>query len=155
MLGASEGCITNGMMLIMSMFYNRTEVGQRISWTMQCNGLAIILSGFLAFGVAHYGLDQRPARWQLLIILYTGLTLAVGFWFLLIFPDNPVRARFLSEDEKIKAVRRIQTNQSGTETKAWKPEQAMEAVKDTKTWLFFLFAAISYVSQPNSISLCH
>ncbi|KAI1256995.1 hypothetical protein MGN70_000033 [Eutypa lata] len=64
-------------------------------------------------------------------------------WFLFVFPDNPVQARFLSEDEKIKAVRRIQANQSGTETKSWKPEQAMEAVKDVKTWLFFLFATVS------------
>ena len=67
----------------------------------------------------------------------------VGTWFLLLFPDSPVKARFLSKDEKIKAVRRIQVNQSGTETKAWKKEQVVEAVKDIKTWLFFLFAAIA------------
>ena len=133
----------------MSMFYNRTEVGQRISWTMQCNGFATILSGFLAFGVAHHDADRRPARWQLLIIIYTSITVVVGIWFLMVFPDNPVRARFLTEEEKVKAIRRIQTNQSGTETKAWKREQVTEAVKDIKTWLFFFFAAISYfINQP-------
>lgn len=125
------------------MFYNRTEIGERISWTFQCNGIALSLSAFLAFGVAHYDPEQKPARWQLLIIIYTGLTVVVSLWFLLVFPDNPVQARFLSEDEKIKAVRRIQTNQSGTETKYWKPEQAIEAAKDVKTWLFFLFATVS------------
>ncbi|RYP84870.1 hypothetical protein DL769_001064 [Monosporascus sp. CRB-8-3] len=142
LLGASEGCITNGVMLITSMFYNRTKTGQRIGWTFQCNGLAMIVSSFMSFGVAHYDPGRKSARWQLLIIIYTGLTAVFGLWFLLVFPDNPVRARFLSEDEKVKAVRRIQANQSGTETKSWKSEQALEAVKDVKTWLFFLFAAV-------------
>ena len=145
LLGASEGCITNGMMLVTSMFYNRTEIGQRISWTLQCNGVATIISGFLSYGVVHQDAGLRPARWQLLIIIYTALSAIVGVWFLLVFPDNPVRARFLSKEEKVKAIRRIETNQSGTETKAWKREQAIEALKDVKTWLFFLFSAISYV----------
>ncbi|CAE6506910.1 unnamed protein product [Rhizoctonia solani] len=143
LLGASEGCITNGVMLVTSMFYTRTEIGERIGWTFQCNGFALITSGFLAFGVAHSEPNGKPARWQLLMIIYTGLTLIVGVWFLLLFPDSPVKARFLTKDEKVKAVRRIQSNQSGIETKSWKHEQAVEAVKDVKTWLFFLFAAVS------------
>ncbi|KAF8680063.1 MFS general substrate transporter [Rhizoctonia solani] len=143
LLGASEGCITNGVMLVTSMFYTRTEIGERIGWTFQCNGFALITSGFLSFGVAHSSPNGKPARWQLLMIIYTGLTLIVGVWFLLLFPDSPVKARFLTKDEKVKAVRRIQSNQSGIETKSWKHEQAVEAVKDVKTWLFFLFAAIS------------
>ena len=143
LLGASEGCITNGVMLVTSMFYTRTESGQRIGWTFQCNGFAQIVSGFLAFGVAHSSPTKKPAQWQLLLIVYTGLTLIVGTWFLLVFPDSPVKARFLTKDEKIKSVKRIRSNQSGTETKVWKREQAIEAVKDVKTWLFFLFAAIA------------
>jgi ACS family allantoate permease-like MFS transporter len=142
-LGASEGCITNGVMLITTMFYTRLESGQRLGWTLQCTGFAQIFSGFLSFGVAHSSPDTKPAQWQLLMIVYAGLSLVVGTWFLLMFPDSPVRAKFLTEDEKIKAVRRIQSNQSGIETKAWKQEQLIEALKDVKTWLFFLFAAIS------------
>ncbi|CAE6411066.1 unnamed protein product [Rhizoctonia solani] len=143
LLGASEGCITNGVMLVTSMFYTRTEIGERIGWTFQCNGFALITSGFLSFGVAHSAPNGKPARWQLLMIIYTGLTLIVGVWFLLLFPDSPVKARFLTKEEKVKAVKRIQSNQSGIETKSWKHEQVVEAVKDVKTWLFFLFAAIS------------
>ncbi|CAE7157781.1 unnamed protein product [Rhizoctonia solani] len=143
LLGASEGCITNGVMLVTSMFYTRTEIGERIGWTFQCNGFALIISGFLAFGVAHSDPNGKPARWQLLMIIYTGLTLILGVWFLLVFPDSPVKARFLNKDERVMAVRRIQSNQSGIETKTWKHEQTGEAVRDIKTWLFFLFAAIS------------
>ena len=125
------------------MFYTRREIGERISWTFQCNGFALVISGFLAFGVAHHDATAKPARWQLLMIIYTGLTVVIGIWFLLIFPDSPVKARFLTNDDKVKVVNRIQGNQSGTETKVWKQEQLIEAIRDVKTWLFFFFAAIS------------
>ncbi|KAB5593649.1 MFS general substrate transporter [Ceratobasidium theobromae] len=143
LLGASEGCITNGVMIVTSMFYTRTEIGERIGWTFQCNGFASIVSGFLAFGVAHADANAKPKRWQLLMIVYTGLTILIGAWFILLFPDSPVKARFLTKDEKVKAVRRVQGNQAGIETKTWKREQVIEALKDIKTWLFFLFAAVS------------
>ncbi|KAK7928941.1 MFS general substrate transporter [Apiospora marii] len=143
LLGGSEGCVTNALMLVMSMFYNRTESGQRVGWTFQSNGLSQIVSGFLAFGVAHSSPSKKPAPWQLLLIIYVGLTLLISVCFLVFFPDSPAKARFLSDKEKYTAVRRIESNQSGTETKVWKPEQAKEAIRDPKTWLFFLFAAIS------------
>ena len=130
-------------MLITSMFYTRTEIGERISWTFQCNGFALIVSGFLAFGVSHSDPSKKPSRWQLLMIVYTGLTVVIGTLFLLFFPDSPVRARSLTKDEKVKAVIRIQSNQSGTETKIWKRGQFIEALQDVKTWLFFFFAAVS------------
>lgn len=143
LLGASEGCVTNGIMIILPMFYTRREIGQRLGWTIQCNGLGIIVSSFLAFGAAHLQSGANVARWQLLMLICSALALAVGVWFLLLFPDSPIRARFLTEDEKIKVVQRIRANQTGTETKLWKREQLIEAVKDVKTWLFFLFATIS------------
>ncbi|KAG9082211.1 hypothetical protein FS749_007035 [Ceratobasidium sp. UAMH 11750] len=77
------------------------------------------------------------------MIVYTGLTLVIGVWFAIVFPDSPVKAHFLTKEEKIKAVKRIQENQSGVETKKWKREQLIEAFTDIKTWLFFLFAAVS------------
>lgn len=143
LLGASEGCMTNGVMVATSMFYNRTEIGQRIGWTIQCNGFATIISGFLAYGVAHSSPTKKPAQWQLLLIIYASLSLLIGSLFWLFFPDSPMEARFLTTDEKVKLVQRVQSNQSGIETKVWKREQVVEAVKDTKTWLFFFLAAIS------------
>lgn len=143
LLGASEGCITNGVMLITSMFYTRREVGERIGWTFQCNGVGTIISGFLSFAVSHANPQKKPNRWQMLMIIYAGITLVIGTWFVLVFPDSPIKARFLTKEEKINAVKRIQENQSGIETKTWKRSQFIEALTDVKTWLFFLFAAIS------------
>jgi ACS family allantoate permease-like MFS transporter len=69
--------------------------------TFQCNGFASIVSGFLAFGVAHVDPERKPSRWQLLMIVYTGLTVVIGIWFVLFFPDSPIKAHFLTKDEKV------------------------------------------------------
>lgn len=79
------------------------------------------------------------------MVVYAGLTVIVGAWFAVVFPDSPVTARFLTREERVHAVQRIRGNQSGVETGTWKREQVIEALYDPKTWLFFLLAAIAYV----------
>ena len=146
LLGASEGCITNGVMITLPIFYNRTEIGQRISWTFQCFGIALIISGFLSFGVSHIPptspIEIKIAKWQLLSVIYVVITIGVGIWWLVVYPDNIVKARFLTREEKEMVVKWVRGNQSGTETKVWKREQVKEALRDGKTWIFFLLAAV-------------
>jgi len=143
LLGASEACITAGLMLVLSMFYTRIELAERLGWTFQCNGIGSIISGFIAFGVYHANPDIHPDQWQWLMIAVAILTFVCGVIFLLWFPDNPTTARFLTTEQKIRVVKRIKDNQNGIETKVWKKNQFIEALKDPKTWLFFLFAAVS------------
>lgn len=123
LLGASEGCITSGIMTIISMFYTRVEVAERIGWTFQCNGFAAIISGFVSFGVAHVDMQGHPRPWQwfMIIISISSFLLAVAFWWR--FPDNPTTAVFLSEDEKRDVVLRIRVTQNGVESKKWKRYQ--------------------------------
>ncbi|KAJ6491177.1 MFS general substrate transporter [Mycena sanguinolenta] len=142
-LGAAEGCTTAGLMLITSMFYTRVEIGERIGWTFQCNGFATIIGGFLAFGAAHIAPTSKPNQWQALYLITCILTLCVCVWFALAMPDNPTTARFLSKEEKILAVRRVQDNQNGIETKKWKKDQFVECLKDYKTWMWFIWCAIA------------
>ncbi|KAG8893692.1 hypothetical protein FRC01_013414, partial [Tulasnella sp. 417] len=141
LLGASEGCITSGIMTIISMFYTRVEISQRLGWTFQCNGIAQIVSSFLAYGVAHIGLDSTPKPWKWFMVIITFLSLFTSIIFFWFMPDNPTNARFLTAEDKVNVVQRIKSNQNGIETKVWKRYQFIEALKDPKTWLFFLFAA--------------
>ncbi|PVF93086.1 MFS general substrate transporter [Serendipita vermifera] len=160
LLGFSEGCITPGVMLINSMFYTRTEMAERVGWTFQCNGVAAIISGFIAFGTYHAE-SSRPAvpatattpavpayhpkvaQWQWFMIIISSLTFVVFILFGLFFPDSPTRAKFLTEEEKVIVVKRIRENQSGVETKVWKRHQFIEALKDPKAWIFMLYACLA------------
>ena len=51
-------------MLVTSMFYTRIEIAERIGWTLQCNGFAQIISGFISFGVVHIDENAKPRQWQ-------------------------------------------------------------------------------------------
>lgn len=140
LLGASEGSIGAGLMLVCGMFYTRTEIGERIGWSFQFNGFAVVISSFLQYGMIHASPTATPNRWQWLFLITMMMTFVVGLAFLFFFPDNPTKARFLKEEEKLIAVRRLQENQNGIETKAWKWYQVWEAIYDPKTWTF-AFAA--------------
>ncbi|KAI5121702.1 hypothetical protein M0805_002095 [Coniferiporia weirii] len=143
LLGASEGSMTAGLMLVCSMFYTRSEIGERLGWTFQCNGFAVIITGFLQFGVYHADANKHPNQWQWLMIATSLITFVPFVLFLLFFPDNPTTARFLTPTERMNAVRRVQENQNGIETKTWKRYQMIEAFTDPKTWLFALFAGFA------------
>lgn len=59
-------------------------------------------------------------------------------WFL--FPDSPASAHFLTKQERAQSIMRIASNHSGIEQKRFKKSQFIEALRDPKTWLFFLHA---------------
>lgn len=148
-LGMCEGAITPGFLIVTSMFYTREEQVKRIGYWFLMNGSAIIMMGFISFGVLHTKTEGfKPWQWLMVIMGLVTLAVAVIFWFF--FPDSPLNARFLTPEEKIIAVNRIKVNQAGLENKKFKKEQMIEALKDPKTWLFAVFAGFSNIM--NSLS---
>ncbi|KAM6500306.1 Major facilitator superfamily domain containing protein [Amanita muscaria] len=147
-LGACEGAITAGFMLVTAMFYTREEQTKRIGYWFLMNGTALIILGFVSFGVAHTNTPQfSPWKWLMIITGLLTLITSVLFWFF--FPDSPSNARFLTPEERVLAVQRIKVNQAGVENKQWKREQYtdrfIEAMTDPKTWLLGLYAALGNV----------
>ncbi|KAK0239759.1 major facilitator superfamily domain-containing protein [Armillaria nabsnona] len=148
-LGVCEGAITPGFMIVTSMFYTREEQTQRTGYWYLMNGFAIIVLGFVAFGVLHTKTGSfMPWQWLMIITGLITLISSVIFWFF--FPDSPTTARFLTPDERVKVVQRIKANQAGLENKTWKHDQFIETLKDPKIWIMVLFAAISNIV--NSLS---
>lgn len=148
-LGMCEGSITAGFMIVSSMFYTRREHTARVGYWFLMNGTAQIISGFISFGSLHiHTAGFEP--WQWLMIITGTLTLITAVLFFYLFPDSPTSAWFLTLDERTKAVQRIKENQTGVENKHFKKEQMFEALTDTKTWLFALFAALDNI--PNSLT---
>lgn len=71
------------------------------------------------------------------------LTIALGFIFLWIVPDNQLNARWLKKEDRILAVARVRENQQGIGNKHFKLYQVKEALLDPITWAFFFFALIA------------
>ncbi|KAK1231236.1 hypothetical protein PQX77_005641 [Marasmius sp. AFHP31] len=148
-LGACEGSITAGFMIVSSMFYTRNEQTTRVGYWFLMNGTAQIISGFISFGSLHIKTKGfMPWQWLMIITGILTLLCAISFWRL--FPDSPTNAWFLTPRERALAVKRIKENQTGVENKHFKKEQMIEAITDPKTWLFALFSALDNV--PNSLT---
>ncbi|KAG9318595.1 major facilitator superfamily domain-containing protein [Chiua virens] len=144
LLGICEGAITPGFMIVTSMFYTRAEQTRRVGYWFLMNGFAVIILGFVAYGVLHTH-TSHFMPWQWLMIITGGITLLTSLLFWFFFPDSPTNAWFLTPQERIAAVQRIKVNQAGVENKLFKIEQFYETVKDPKTWLLAFFAAAANV----------
>ncbi|KAK6983842.1 major facilitator superfamily domain-containing protein [Favolaschia claudopus] len=145
-LGACEGSITAGFLLVTAMFYTRKEQTTRVGYWFLMNGTAQIISGFVSFGCLHIrATTLHPWQWLMIITGIVTVITAVVFW--CFFPDSPTTAWFLTPEERVKAVLRIKVNQTGVENKHFKKEQMIEALTDPKTWLFALFAALANVTN--------
>ncbi|KAG1761711.1 MFS general substrate transporter [Suillus occidentalis] len=139
LLGMCEGAITPGFMIVTSMFYTHAEQTKRVGYWFLMNGFAVIILGFISYGLLHtHTTSFMPWQWLMIITGIITLITSVLFWFL--FPDSPTTAWFLTPGERVAAIRRIQVNQSGVENKHFKMEQFLETIKDPKTWLMAFFA---------------
>lgn len=67
------------------------------------------------------------------------MTLAWAAVLLWLLPDTPTTARFLTKNERIMAVDRIRSNQTGMKDNQFKWKQVLEAMTDIKVWLLVLF----------------
>ncbi|KAF4461016.1 allantoate permease [Fusarium albosuccineum] len=138
-LGLAEACIVPSFLVILSMFftYDEQAVLMPIMWAI--GNSSPITSGLLSYGGLFIETGSfSPWKWFMVI---TGtLTVIYGILVWIFFPGSPITAHFLTPEERAQAILRIQSNHSGIEQKHFKKYQFIEAMKDPKTWLFFLHA---------------
>ncbi|KAJ5155997.1 Major facilitator superfamily domain general substrate transporter [Penicillium capsulatum] len=136
-LGVAEASIVPAFLLSMSMFftYGEQAVMMPIMWSI--GNASPISSGLLSYGVLWIDTGSfSPWRW--FMVITGGLTIVFGTFVYFLFPDSPLHAGFLTDEEREQAVLRIKDNHSGIEQKKFKRYQFLEAIQDPKTWLFFL-----------------
>ncbi|KAF8517835.1 MFS general substrate transporter [Gautieria morchelliformis] len=167
LLGMCESCVAPILIILISMFYKKSEQASRISWFYVMNGLTQVFGGFVAYGVS-FSTSRSIAPYKIIYILLGGLAIVVGICILIWLPDSPVHASFLTKEERIAALERVRDDQGGTENKHFKKEQARfihctfyfhvdthippslkvwEAVSDVRTWLIVI--ATLTTSIPN------
>ncbi|KAK3502129.1 major facilitator superfamily domain-containing protein [Neurospora crassa] len=124
--------------VITAHWYRRSEQPVRVAGWYGTNGLATIFAAALSFGLAKIH-SHVLASWQI-IFLFTGLMTVVTVPFVYWKLDNNVHsARFLTAEEKLKAIERLRANNNGTsdgEAHKFKWAQVGEVFLDIKTYLF-------------------
>ncbi|KAI0438295.1 major facilitator superfamily domain-containing protein [Xylaria telfairii] len=121
--------------VITSQWYRRAEQPFRVAAWYGTNGIATIVASALSYGLGHIN-SPLLESWQI-IFLFVGLvtivTAPVVYWKL----DNDIpSARFLSDEDKPKAVERLRANQTGTGSREFKWAQVVELFLEPKTYLW-------------------
>ena len=125
------------------MWYTRKEAPFRIGLWYLGQGTGTIIGALASFGFQHYT-SKTFTAWQIMFLCFGLLTVLVGVCVMIFLPDNPMSSR-LSREEKIAAIERVRSNQTGIENKHFKPRQAVECFADPHTWLISLATTSSNV----------
>ncbi|TAQ83241.1 hypothetical protein B7494_g8433 [Chlorociboria aeruginascens] len=130
-LGMFEAGISPAIMVIVSMFYKRSEQPTRMCIFLAFNGMATMIGALLGYGLGHASTSSLKS-WQLIFLVIGLLNLVWCFVFLCFLPDTPMNARFLSRKQKVIAIHRVAENMIGVKTTTFKWPQALEALLDLK-----------------------
>ncbi|KAF2710172.1 putative allantoate permease [Pleomassaria siparia CBS 279.74] len=137
-----EAPIVPGNFLILGMWYSRRD--QPIRTGLMYTGLSVCFTGPIGWGI---GFLAGEHQWRAMFWITGGMTIAWACIVGLFLPDNPVKAKFITERQKAIVIDKLRADQTGVENKNFKKEQMIEAFLDTKTWLMFLFHV--WISIPN------
>ncbi|KAK8844009.1 hypothetical protein IAR55_006802 [Kwoniella newhampshirensis] len=147
-LGCLEAAVTPGLGLMTPMWWKLEEQPVRhLTW--YCfNGVASIIGSLISYGLGHVTSTKVPT-WALIFITFGSFTSLWGIYLLIFLPDSPASARFLTEDQKIIAVKRVAQNRTGTKNTVFKIEQVKEAFMDPKLYILFLASIAAQI--PNGV----
>ncbi|KAI0468439.1 MFS general substrate transporter [Xylaria cf. heliscus] len=137
LLGAFEALIAPSCIAITQMWWRRSEQTLRTSYWNAMNGVTQIVGSLVTYGLGHI-MSDKIYRYQVIFIFCGVLTVLFGITFLVLMPDSPMEAKYMSEREQLIAVERLRANQMGVASRKWRWDHALETLLDLKTWLWFL-----------------
>jgi hypothetical protein len=77
---------------------------------------------------------------QWVFIIFGSISLLCGLWSLLLLPDLPSTAKFLSPRERAVACQRVAANRQGVKNRHFKMHQVRQDALDPQTWMLFFMA---------------
>ncbi|KZO90461.1 MFS general substrate transporter, partial [Calocera viscosa TUFC12733] len=141
LLGFFESLIGPCLLAIMVQWYLKQEQAYVSSFWQCMLGFNSVIGGLLGFGFYHVtGKNGGLKGWQWMTVavsLFSFISSAVIFFFM---PDSPTRARWASEEEKVKLVERVRSNNQGLKHKVFSKAQVVEAFTDPYSYLLFALA---------------
>ncbi|KAK9336414.1 major facilitator superfamily domain-containing protein [Lipomyces starkeyi] len=147
LLGVFEACVAPALVLITGMWWTKPEQSRRTGlWYMQI-GVAQIVGSAISYGFQHVN-STKIANWQILFLFMGCFTIVIGLATIVLLPDNPMSARFLSRGEKVLSIEHVRKNQTGIENKNFKWSHVRELLfKDILTWPLFFITVLAMIDN--------
>ncbi|KAJ5909205.1 hypothetical protein N7495_001887 [Penicillium taxi] len=145
-LGIFEATVGPSLMLISSQYYTRSEQAPRFTIWYMGLGIAQILGGIISFAFQHVG-HAALDGWRIMFLVLGLITAFVGTLAFFFIPDTPMKASWLSDDEKIALLQHVSENQTGIWSSSLKIKQIWEALFDIQLWLLTITTILISISS--------
>jgi MFS family permease len=135
-LGVTEAGLFPGVNYYLSCWYKRNEFAVRAAVFFSAAALSGSFGGLLAAAIQTMDGALGKPGWSWIFIIEGAITIVVGFmsfWMVYDFPDE---AKFLSDDDRARVLRRLANDQQASaqhEDFQWK--YLWQALRDWKTYL--------------------
>ncbi|KAK1711720.1 major facilitator superfamily transporter [Colletotrichum lupini] len=146
-LGIFEATIGPSLMLISAQWYTKSEQAPRFSFWYLGLGLGQILGGAISYSFQHIAPGAGLAGWRIMFVVLGCLTVTIGICTVLFVPDTPMQARWLSDTEKVALLKHVSVNQTGIESRKFRPKQILEALMDPQMYLMVAAVVLLSVSS--------
>lgn len=137
LLGMFEAGISPSCMMICGMFYSRQDQPFRMCTFLSCNGIATVVGAILGFGLGHVN-NTALESWKLIFLVIGLLNFVWAIVFLLVTPDSPASAKFLTERERTILIKHISKNNQGVKDRRFLWPQVKEAALDISVYIYAL-----------------
>ncbi|KAI9670080.1 MAG: hypothetical protein M1829_004807 [Trizodia sp. TS-e1964] len=145
-LGVFEAAIAPSLILISGQWYTKSEQAPRFSFWYCGLGLGQIIGGLVSYAFQKVDHPQFVG-WRIMFVVLGCVTVVIGFLTAWILPDTPMKARFLSEAEKVAVLKHVSVNQTGIQNKNFKLSQVWEVLLDVQLWLMTLITILISISS--------
>ncbi|KAJ5212720.1 uncharacterized protein N7498_004366 [Penicillium cinerascens] len=145
-LGIFEATVGPSLMLISSQYYTRSEQAPRFTFWYVGLGVAQILGGIISFAFQHVH-HASLEGWRIMFLMLGLITAVVGTLTFFFIPDTPIKAKWLSESEKVALLQHVGENQTGVWSTTVNLKQIRESVFDIQLWLLTLTTILLSVSS--------
>ncbi|KAL8303073.1 hypothetical protein RB600_006796 [Gaeumannomyces tritici] len=115
LLGLFEGGILGGVIVYLAMFYRRHQMVLRCGLFYSAAPLSGAFGGLLASGLGRISYGGYN-RWPWIFFIEGAMTVVFGLLCFLFMPNTPAESRFLTEEERDHALRRMRMDASGSST---------------------------------------
>jgi len=136
-LGAFEAAVVPLFSMITIAFYRRSEQAFRVACWYSCYGLSTLLSAPIVYGFGRVH-STTLHRYQVVYLFFGLFTILIGAFTYWWAQDSPGEARYLTPEDRLKAVDRIKANQQGIVSHKFNFKQVLEAWSEPKYWIFML-----------------
>lgn len=135
-LGAFEAVLFPGGSFLISCWYPRHEIAQRMAWFYSSSVAVTGFAAIISWGISHMDHTGGLRGWQWIFVIWGIITVCVGIMAWICLVDFPDKASFITEEQRTFIRTRIDRDRGDAVPDKITWPKFLKYAKDLKIWLF-------------------